>query len=489
MQIECPNCREICESENEPAVGQHLVCPYCEQKFSYVREASNFEHTNETHDELVPDGVESGQHNHVEDDCESLLMASMPEKIHKRIPLVTVALIVACVTTGIVVACSAGSLEPDAKSLVAYGADFRPLTFGGQFWRLLSSSFLHFDLKHLLLNMLCLFSLGRFLERLIGHVNLLCVYVLSAVAGGLASMLVHVDSVSAGASGAVFGLFGAEIVYVLCVRAKYGLKREHVASYMASGLAWIGINFLYGFFPGVDMAGHVGGLFSGLVLGAVMALPAKGCDGGDAAPSRIVIGFSILVALILSTSLVTGKDAGRLSVTELTTQISLMLNEKLNENVGDGGSFEVANLGLIHDGGRRYHGTVEMAFKCGGKMWPLKSRIEVVHDALETAYELNKDDFEKELAGLQKALQHVSIDDLTAEVSRMLTENMTKRLMDEGCKNVSVKVTSLSLAHDGGDRYHGNVEMVCRYDGEYESFTLRIDIKYDGENIMYELKE
>jgi len=125
-----------------------------------------------------------------------------------------------------------------------------------------------------------------------------------------------------------------------------------------------------------------------------------------------------------------------------------MLTDKLNEGNGEDGSFEVTNLHLRRGTGKRYFGDVEMEFKCGGKTYPLNSRIEVVHDAMETAFELNKGDFEEGLAELMKSLKQDSIDELTVAVSQMLTENTIKEIKKNGGKNVSVKVKHLSLTHD-----------------------------------------
>ena len=81
-----------------------------------------------------------------------------------------------------------------------------------------------------------------------------------------------------------------------------------------------------------------------------------------------------------------------------------------------------------------------------------------------------------------------TVDELKAEVSRMLTENIVKQLREEDYKNVSVNVKALSLVRDYGNKYHGNVEMTCEYDGETEMIKSRIEVTYDGETIAYELK-
>ena len=209
-------------------------------------------------------------------------------------------------------------------------------------------------------------------------------------------------------------------------------------------------------------------------------------EGGRKADliSHSVSSIAILGVVVLAVSLVTGKNAGHLSVSELTARVSLMLVENMNKGKDKNGSFEVIDISLAHGNGNHYYGNVEMAFKYGEKTFPLKSHIEVVHDALETSYELDKDD----LANFQKSLR-MDVDELKVEVSRMLADNIVKGLKKEGCKNVSVNVKYLSLVHDGNNKYHGRSEIECKYDGETEILKSRIDVTYDGETISYEIKE
>ena len=200
-------------------------------------------------------------------------MANMPETVRRRMPIATFALIGISVLLAIIMFCATGSFNPDPRDFIDYGANFRRLTFGGQLWRLVTSSFLHFGLEHLAFNMLCLFALGKFLEKMVGHANLLCVYLLTACTGGILSMCFHDNTVCAGASGAVFGVFGASISLVALLWRKYQIDPKYMWGYMKNGLAFVGINFIYSLFPGIDMAGHIGGLLGGLVVGGVLALP------------------------------------------------------------------------------------------------------------------------------------------------------------------------------------------------------------------------
>ena len=474
--VSCPSCGDKLRAYSE-YVGRKAQCPSCGMRFIITNNVTPY---------VPPDTTRSDTEDTMKGNT---MITGISISIAQRKPIITIALIATSIFATLIFWSKTGTIEPDMRSYVAYGANLRPLTFGGQWWRLVVSSFLHFDIKHLVMNMLCLYSIGCLLEKLIGHAKLLELYFLTAITGALASCIFHPNDVCAGASGAVFGLFGAEMAYMMILRKTLGLTSESLSGHMKSGIVFVVINFAYSLMPGVDMAAHVGGLLCGLTIGAVVASAVNEGNENGVVISRIISGIAILVAFGLAVSLVSGKNAGRLNIPELTAKVSQMLTEKLNKDDDAGGSFEVENLSLVHGTGNRYHGKAEITFKCGGKAYPLSSRIEVVHDAIETSYELNKEEFEEGLAGLQKALRNDSIDELKHEVSRILSENIGKGLRKEGYKNISVKVRQLSLTHDTGNKYHGNVELVCRYDDETETFKSRITVTYDGETIAYELKE
>ncbi len=104
------------------------------------------------------------------------------------------------------------NMSPDLA--IRLGANYGPLTLSGQWWRLLTSMFLHFGFLHIAMNMLCLWSLGTLAERLMGRAAFLLLYFATGIAGGLLSLAVHPQLVSAGASGSVFGVAGGLITYL-----------------------------------------------------------------------------------------------------------------------------------------------------------------------------------------------------------------------------------------------------------------------------------
>lgn len=132
----------------------------------------------------------------------------------------------------------------------------------GEWWRLFTSGFLHYGLIHLGFNMLILLQLGMMLEPALGRVRLGVLYVTALLGGSLGVVLLQPNALTAGASGAVFGLMGAAVVGM----------RDRGVDPMASGLPMLlGINLLLTFaIPGISIGGHLGGLVVGALAGAVL---------------------------------------------------------------------------------------------------------------------------------------------------------------------------------------------------------------------------
>ena len=137
----------------------------------------------------------------------------------------------------------------------------------GDYYRLLTSTFLHFGLLHIALNMYCLFLLGPALEQALGRLRFGVLYLLSGLAGSaLSYALGPANEMAAGASGAVFGLFAA--YYVL------ERRRGNDATQITATIA---INLFFSFsVPGIDWRGHVGGLIGGALVTAALVYPPLG---------------------------------------------------------------------------------------------------------------------------------------------------------------------------------------------------------------------
>jgi membrane associated rhomboid family serine protease len=160
-------------------------------------------------------------------------------------------------------------LEPSSNDLVRWGADWGPLTLSTQPWRLLTSNYVHIGIIHIFFNMWCLWSLGRLAERVFERWTYVLIYTLCGVAGSCVSAGWHPEVVGAGASGAIFGIAGALLAALYL--GKFPAPKEAIRPTLKSLLWFAGFNLFYGLRAGVDNSAHVGGLVSGLALGAVFS--------------------------------------------------------------------------------------------------------------------------------------------------------------------------------------------------------------------------
>jgi rhomboid protease GluP len=185
-------------------------------------------------------------------------------------------------------------LEPSIASLIRWGADFGPKTIGGgEWWRLFTSMFLHIGILHIAFNMFVLWQIGPFVERLLGNLGFLIVYLVSGLAGAYVSLAWNPYVVSAGASGAIFGLYGALLGFLATRRDS--IPAEVLAPLTKSALVFLGYNLVYGLIrTGTDLGAHGGGLVGGFVCGLVASVPLT----VDPLPQRGVRNAAIALAAI-----------------------------------------------------------------------------------------------------------------------------------------------------------------------------------------------
>jgi len=160
-------------------------------------------------------------------------------------------------------------VSPTTTQLVKWGADWGPLTLGKEPWRLLTSNYVHIGIIHIGFNMWCLLSLGTLAGRVFEKWTYLLIYTATGIAGSLASLWWHPTVVGAGASGAIFGIAGALITALYL--GKLSVPKEVVRANMRSLLIFAGYNLFLGLRSGADNAAHIGGLVSGLALGAFLS--------------------------------------------------------------------------------------------------------------------------------------------------------------------------------------------------------------------------
>jgi rhomboid protease GluP len=186
--------------------------------------------------------------------------------------VVTIALIAINVLVFVVMAVKGVfPTSPTGEGLLPWGADFGPLTLnGGQWWRLFTACFLHFGIIHIGFNMYVLYQVGMTTEFLYGRAKYLLIYLLAGVGGNIVSLYVHPNSVGAGASGAIFGVYGAFLGFLLIRRSV--IPKLAMAQMVRSAVIFLGINLVYGVMSrSTDLSAHIGGLAIGFVLGCYLS--------------------------------------------------------------------------------------------------------------------------------------------------------------------------------------------------------------------------
>ena len=190
-------------------------------------------------------------------------MAFIPNKALLVVPLL--------ISTNVIVfvlmfLAGVNSINPTGSELMEWGANRRTEVFDGQWWRLVSSMFLHSGIIHLLLNMYGLFMASLYVEPVLGKLRFVLLYFGAGIFASLSSVFWYEHVASVGASGAILGLFGA----VIMLNAFKYFGKEYQQSVFMMFAPFIVISLLMGLFGGIDNAAHIGGLVSGAVIALVM---------------------------------------------------------------------------------------------------------------------------------------------------------------------------------------------------------------------------
>ncbi len=189
-------------------------------------------------------------------------------------------------------------LRPSGELLVSLGSNYGPLTWSGDYWRLLTSAFLHGGIIHIALNMFALYQGGNLVERLYGSGRFTLIYLLSALAGSVASGWWDPSRNSVGASGAIFGVWGALLVF-------FALRRQDFPARLWKNIGSSALLFCaYSLFVGaassiIDNAAHVGGLLAGVVSGWLLVRPFTVEARTTPAPLRLAIAAAAVLLPLL----------------------------------------------------------------------------------------------------------------------------------------------------------------------------------------------
>lgn len=225
-----------------------------------------------------------------------------------------------------------GMVSVDADKLITVGGSLPALTLSGEPWRLVTSMFLHAGALHLGMNMLALYSGGRAAELMFGRTSYLAIYLVSGLVGGVATLTKTAMVVSVGASGAIFGVFGAIFGFLLAHRSQ--IDPEMRARQMKSMGTFVGLNLLIGVsVPAISLAAHIGGFVAGFVL-AYLADRGLDLEDRDAARKRrlprVLIG-TVLALGVVAAGLVFLPKSKVAYMTASEAKLVAALDEKLKK--------------------------------------------------------------------------------------------------------------------------------------------------------------
>ncbi len=213
-----------------------------------------------------------------------------------KLPIITYAIIgINCLIFLLMYILGEGSNH--IETLINFGANNKTyVLFFNEYYRIVTSAFLHIDILHLVLNMYAIYFIGKQVESFFGKWKFLIIYIGSAIMGGILSLLfASASTVSAGASGAVFGLLGA-LLY-------FGYKyRVYLGNMLKSQLVpIIVINLLFGFMvTGIDNAAHIGGLIGGFLLSMAVGVTYKSSLKDKINGIALFTIFTIFIIILLN---------------------------------------------------------------------------------------------------------------------------------------------------------------------------------------------
>lgn len=189
--------------------------------------------------------------------------------------------------------------SPSSESLLNWGANFRPLTLEGESWRLLTNCFLHIGILHLLMNMYALVYIGVLLEPYLGKARFIAAYLITGITASVASLWWNDLTVSAGASGAIFGMYGVFLAMLSTNLIEKTARKELLTSIAV----FVAFNLMNGVRGGIDNAAHIGGLAGGLIIGYAFIPSLKQQENKNLKFGTI----AVMAILMLSTSFVVYK--------------------------------------------------------------------------------------------------------------------------------------------------------------------------------------
>ena len=246
-------------------------CPHCQEDLILNPQTGNFECVDCRDQEYISKA-------HLPEDYKKALKVrffyDQLNKVTPKVFVYKILLQLNIAAFALIVLQGSDIINPSGEILYAWGANYGPSTVNGQWWRLLSSMFLHGGIIHLAFNMYALKILGPIVEKIFGNVGFLLIYLFTGLCGSLASVYSNAGS-SVGASGAICGIFGALIGFMVFKRSS--IPKEISSSIFRNAALVILLNAFIGLgVSQIDNSAHLGGLLSGFVVVSFMGLSLKG---------------------------------------------------------------------------------------------------------------------------------------------------------------------------------------------------------------------
>jgi len=229
----------------------------------------------------------------------------MPTKGYVVTPillLINIAIFIIMVSNGI------SFMEPGAQSMITWGANFKPLTLDGEWYRLFTCCFIHFGILHLAFNMYALIYIGLLLEGRLGTSRFLAGYILTGIISSAASLWWNDFVISGGASGAIFGMYGLFLALLTTNVIDKSLRQPMLVSI---GI-FIVINLFNGFaVTGIDNAAHVGGLVSGIIIGYLFVPALRKPESASLKFGSIAVATLFVASTLFTIFSTTTNDLGK----------------------------------------------------------------------------------------------------------------------------------------------------------------------------------
>lgn len=192
---------------------------------------------------------------------------SLKDKSYITVGIIAINIILYAITAYLTSAYAKGSIfDSDTRVLILLGAKVNELIAEGQYYRLISCMFLHGGIVHLGVNMYSLYAIGPMVEKLYGKAKYIAIYFIAGICSSIFSYIFS-TSISIGASGAIFGLLGAMLVFAIKSKGKSG------NAFIKNILSVIFVNIFIGVtLPNIDNFGHIGGLLGGMLISFLVTL-------------------------------------------------------------------------------------------------------------------------------------------------------------------------------------------------------------------------